>query len=372
MPKKASNAPVLSRRAVGRATLARQMLLEREKTSTLDAIERLIGVQAQLPRPPFVGLWSRVEGFRREDLADLLRRREVVRATSLRTTLHLMSARDYVALRGVIAPVLARALASITKARGATLDVDQLVAEARPFFAAEPRDFEAVRAHLAALHPDADDRAMGYAIRTSLPLVQVPTDDAWSFPAQADFALADAWLGTTIDARETAPDALVRRYLAAYGPASVADAQAWTGLGGLRPTFDAMKDELRVLADERGRELFDLEDAPRPGEDASAPLRFLPEWDGAIVARADERFVAAEHRQHVFLSALRVAPTVLIDGVVAATWKIDRKKTGATLTVTPFDTIAKKVRPELEQEADALLAFHEPDAPKRELKIASL
>lgn len=360
----------LTLREQNRATLARQLLLTREKTTALAAIERLVGLQAQLPRPPFIGLWSRVEGFQREALTGALKRREVVRATLMRGTLHLMSAEDYVALRPAVRPVLDRALRSVLRERADSLDLDRLVPAAQAYFGQEPRTFTELRAHLMALNPKGDERAMGFAIRTQLPLVQVPTEATWGYPGTADFALAEAWLGKELGKGDAPPHALVLRYLAAFGPASVADAQAWSGLQGLKEVFEALRPELCSFRDERGKELFDLPDAPRPPPDVLAPVRFIPEFDNLIVSRADARFVAGHHRSSIFLSALRVLPTFLVDGFAAGTWKVERAKSAAALVIQPFEALSKKVREELADEGDALVRFAESDAGAFEVRFA--
>ena len=161
---------------LNRATLARQMLLSREPMAATAAVERLAGLQAQLARPPFVGLWTRLAEFRREDLLQPLRKRQIIRATAMRGTLHLMSAADYVALRGALQPMLTKGMQAILRERAQDLDMDVLRAEAREFFGGKPATFDALRNHLKAKNPQADERAMAYAIRMHLPLVQVPTD----------------------------------------------------------------------------------------------------------------------------------------------------------------------------------------------------
>jgi hypothetical protein len=364
-------APVLTLRQINRATLARQMLLTRERVTPLKAIERLVGMQAQWPRPPFVGLWSRVHGFARSDLAKLLRARKVVRATSLRGTLHLVTAADFAALRPTLQPVLDAGMRSILRQRGAAIDTDRVVAQARAILAEEPQTFEELRERLLHDDPEGDERAMGYVVRMLLPLVQVPDDEsAWSFPTQARFALAEKWLGRAIPTGGDAkPDALVLRYLAAYGPASVVDAQAWSGVGGLRETFEALRPRLASFQDEQGRELFDLPKAPRPAGDIPAPVRLVPEYDNLIAARADERFVARRNRPRVFFSALRIAATVLVDGFAVGTWKIERSRSAAKLTIEPFAPFTARVRKDVAAEADALLRFAEPDAQAFDLRV---
>lgn len=366
----AATVPTLTTRQLNRATLARQMLLSRETPTTVAAVERLAGLQAQLARPPFVGLWTRIEGFRREDLVRRLRERQIIRATAMRGTLHLMRAADYAAFRGALQPMLTRSMQAILRERLQDLDMDALRAEARAFFGGKPATFDALRNHLKAKNPQADERAMAYAIRMHLPLVQVPTDDAWGFPAASDFALADDWLGKEVPTDEAPAHALVRRYLAAFGPATPRDAQVWSGLQSLRAAFEELRAELVTFRDERKRELFDLPDAPRPEEDTPAPVRFLPEFDTLVLAHDDRtRMIADEHRPRVTLKNLQVRATFLADGVVAGTWKIERKKKAAALVLEPFSKLARKTLAELEREGEALLRFVEEDAQETGVRV---
>ena len=361
----------LTVRQLNRALLARQMLLSREGATVSGAIERLAGLQAQLARPPFVGLWTRLEGFRRGDLLDSLHRREVVRVTAMRGTLHLMTAADYLGLRGTLQPMLSRGMRSILRERATALDIAVLEEEARAFFAGAPATFDALRDHLKAKFPEGDERAMAYAIRMHLPLVQVPADTAWGFPASADFALADAWLGTKVSTEPAPAHELVRRYLAAFGPATPGDAQAWSGLQGLREVFESLRPELVTFRDARKRELFDLPEAPRPPEDTPAPVRFLPEFDNLVLAHDDRtRVIADEHRPKVVLKNLQVRATFLVDGFVAGTWKIERKKKVAILILEPFGKLTKQTVAALEKEGDALLRFVEEDAEAWEVRCS--
>ncbi|MNR87065.1 hypothetical protein D3C72_179260 [compost metagenome] len=362
---------VLSLKALNRATLARQMLLRREAASALDAVARLAGLQAQVAKPPYLGLWSRLEGFRREELLDALYRREVIRATAMRGTLHVLTASDYVALRPVLQPMLSAGMASTLRARAATLDVAELVAAATAFFEEKPRTFTELRAHLMGRYPDGDERAMGFAVRTHLPLAMVPNESTWGFPADSDFTTAAAWLGTAIAENED-PTELVRRYLAAFGPATVADAQTWSGLKGLKSTFEAMRSELVTFRDARKRELFDLPDAPRPSEETDAPVRFLPEYDNLVLAHADRsRLIAEEFRPQIVTTNLKVLATFLVDGRVAGTWKVTRKGKGATLVLEPFEAIAAPIRDALAEEGLQALRFSEEDAQTFDLKVDS-
>jgi hypothetical protein len=363
-------AQTLSLRALSRATLARQMLLDRQKVGALKAVERLVGLQAQVPRPPFLALWSRVQGFRSEDLVRLAHRRAVVRATLMRATLHLMSTRDYLAFRPTLQPMLSAAMNGILKARSARVDLEAVVRAARTCLQARPCTFEVLRAALQEEFPRLDERAMGYAVRTHLPLVQVPSDTRWGWPGAADFALAEPWLGARLGTAADA-SALVLRYLAAFGPAAPADAQNWSGLQGLKPVFEALRPRLRVFRDETGRELFDLPRAPRPPASTAAPVRFLPDYDSLLLGHAVRtRVVSEAHRPKLTTRNLRVLPVFLVDGFVAGTWELERTRHSAVLAAAPFETLPRTARTQLADEGTALLRFAEPDARTAEVRFA--
>ncbi|WP_437291076.1 winged helix DNA-binding domain-containing protein [Sorangium sp. So ce406] len=353
----------LTRRDLNRATLARQMLLSRERATAVQGIERLIALQAQLARPPFIGLWSRLAGFRREHLVELIARREVVRAPFLRGTLHLVSAKDYLALHPIIAPVLHAGARSVLRGRAEDLDISRLVAEARAYFDEEPRTMDELRDHLAQLHTEGDVRAMALMVRMHLPVVQVPSATAWGYPGTADFAPAASWLGKPFCEGE-GPHALVLRYLASFGPATATDVQTWSGLTRVKDVLQSLRERLCTFRDERGRELFDLPDAPRPPADTAAPARFLPDYDNLLLAHDDRtRVIADEHRGRIVLSAnLRILPTFLVDGFVAGTCTIERKKASATLVIAPFAALSRDARDQLAEEGEALLRFVEEDA----------
>ncbi len=360
----------ISDRALNRATLARQLLLERHEMPALEAIERLLGMQAQVPRPPYIGLWTRLAEFQRSELSDLFASRLVVRGTAMRATLHLMSRRDYLAFRGAIVPPLLASAVHTFKDRLTSADLAQVVAASRLFFAESPRTFDLLRGHLTERFSGIDERASAYMVRLHLPLLQVPVADAaWGYPASSHFALADDWLGETPAALDDGRE-LVRRYLAAFGPATPADFQTWSGRRGVKEMFTAIREELVVFHDDRGRELFDLPDAPRPDEDVAAPVRFLPDYDNLVLAHADRtRLIADAHRPRLLTKNLRVLPTILVDGMVAGTWEIERVKAEASVTITPFAKISPAVKKALKDEGANLLRFVEPDAKKRKVVI---
>jgi len=353
-----SKADALSLRALNRATLARQLLLARAAITPLAAIEQLAGLQAQVPRPPFVGLWSRVEGFEAASLHRLVHDRAVVRATMMRGTIHLVSAADFVVLRAALAPLLAH--------RGPRLEGVNVAAVAKHARKLLPATFETVRAALAAKFPGHDPRDLGHAVHVHVPLVRVPNDSRWSYSTNAHFHEAKAWLGR--DLEKVGPELLVRRYLAAFGPASVKDAQAWSGVRNLAPVFAAMRGELRVFTVE-GRELFDLPDAPRPDANTPAPVRLLPEYDNLLLAFADHgRYIEPARRPPLTTKNGMVAATFLVDGRVAGTWELARTGETASIRLRPFEKLSKPVLTAVREEAEALLRWHEPDARKRTIR----
>jgi hypothetical protein len=350
----------MSVRAVGRATLARQLLLERHGLSAVAAVERLAGMQGQEPKHPYAGLWTRLQGFDAGDLSKAVEDRTLVRATMMRGTLHLMSATDYLAFRMTLQPVLAGGL-SVLAERSEGVEPDEVVEAAREVLADGPLTFTAIRKALTERFPGLNDRALGYTTRMLVPLVMVPDGSRWGYPANAPFTLADAWLGKQ-PATRAAPAKLVRRYLAAFGPATPADFQTWSGLQA-KPVFDELRDRLVVLKDAQGKDLYDLPDGPRPDEDTEAPVRFLPEFDNLLLAHAKRtRIIADEHKPVVFTKNLRVKATYLVDGLVAGLWSTELKRGTATLTLTPFGKLTRKHRTELEREGERLLGFLEPAA----------
>jgi len=354
---------VLSTRELNRALLARQMLLVRESVTALEAITRLVGLQAQATNAPYIGLWTRLQNFRRDDLGELLAQRQVARATLMRATLHLMTAADYLRFRPVLQPALTRSLRAFFARQMSHVDVEGIVAAARVYVEQAPRTFPELRALLATSFPGTGPEALAYVVRTHLPLAQVHPGGAWDFTGSPTHALAEAWLGQPLMTGD--PDGALRelllRYLAAFGPASVRDMQTWSGLIGLRVTVDTLRPELRVYEDEDGIEVFDLPDAPLPAYDTPAPVHFLPEFDNLILSHADRsRVMPDEYRTLVFLSAGRVRATFLVDGFVRGAWKVERlrgRHGPATLVIEPFAPLPDDTRAALIEEGDRLIRF---------------
>ena len=360
----------MSLRALNRALLARQLLLERKTATPLRVVEALAGMQAQLARPPYVGMWSRVPAFRRETLTAAITKRQIVRATMMRGTIHVVSARDFVAFRATLQPMLSTGMKSVLGDKVKALDLDAVIAAARELFHSGSRTFDTLRGELATRFPQIDERAMGYAVRTHLPLVMVPDGGAWGFPGKPEFADAEAWLGKLTGVKQHAATLMVR-YLGAFGPATVADAQEWSGMSGLAAVFDALRPQLAVFRDERQRELFDVPRAPRPEGSVEAPVRFLPDYDNILLAHADRRRIIADvNRKAIATANLRVLATFLIDGFVAGTWRVETKRKTATLVLTPFAPLTQTAREIVAAEGEGLLAFLEPDAVSRELRFA--
>lgn len=360
----------LTLRELNRATLARQLLLERSRLPAEKALEGLGGLQAQIPVSPYIALWSRLEGFRRDDLASLIETRKAVKATLLRATLHLVTLADYLALIETLKPMFLKAAASIVKQRDVEgVDFEEVLRLGREYLQ-EPRSFAEVTAHFAAIYPKADPGAIRYTLRTHLPLVQVPVEGGWSFPGNPKFVLAGAFLGPKIAAKADLKR-LVRSYLSAFGPASVADLQCWSGLSGLKEAIAPFRSELETYRDEAKRELLDLPDRPLPEGDTPAPVRFLGELDSLVLAYDKRaRVIAEEHKTRIYSANLRGVASVLLDGFVGATWKLEKGKKGAVaLVVEPFGKLTKKERAAIAEEGEALLRFVEGGAKSHEVRF---
>ena len=360
---------ILKLRELNRATLARQMLLKRETLPVPAAVERLVGLQAQLASAPYVGLWTRLNDFKREDLAKLIEDRTIIKATLMRGTLHLFTAEDYLRFRTTMQPLLEAGSSAITKQFGAEFDLEKLLTAARKFIAEKSRTFAEISEMVAELMPGVEIGPLRYSVRTHIPLVQVPIATGWSYSSKPEFTLAESWIGRKIPSKDNLPE-LVKRYLAAFGPASVTDAQTWLGMK-LKETFEKLRPELQSYRDEGRRELFDLPGMELPDEDVPAPVRFLPEFDNLLLSHSNRtRVVANEHRSKVYLPALRVAATILVDGFVRGAWKVEKTKTAATLLITPFEKLAKKDRTALTEEGEKLVRFIESQAKSFEVRFA--
>ncbi|NEE01139.1 winged helix DNA-binding domain-containing protein [Phytoactinopolyspora halotolerans] len=362
---------VLQRRALNRATLERQLLLRRSDMSPLAAVEHLVGLQAQAPFSPYYQLWSRLRDFDPHTLGQLLLDRQVVRIVVMRGTIHLLSAADCATLRPLTQPIMDRDLGTNTQyaagIRG--LDLDHLAAVARAVVEEEPRSNAELAAVLAERFPERDRSSLAYAARGLLPLVQVPPRAVWGRSAQARLTTAEAWLGRGLDPAPSI-DAVVLRYLAAFGPGSVADVQTWSGLTRLREVVERLRPELRTFRTEEGKELFDLPDAPRPDPDTPAPPRFLPDFDNVLRSHTDRtRLIDPEDMKRMHVRNGVTPSFFLVDGVVAGTWRLTVERKAATLRITPFRRLPRAEQPGLVEEGERLLAMAASDAETRETVV---
>lgn len=359
---------VLGTRALNRALLERQGLLRRWKLPATGAIERLVGMQSQIPNTPYVGLWSRVEGFETDALATLMTEREVVRGGLMRATLHSVTAPDYLALRPLMQPVLERSLMGQEFGRNlAGVELAPIVDAGRALLEEEPRTFAELRGLLAERWPEIAPESLARAVQFLLPLVQITPRGVWGETKQATWTTAESWIGRPVESEPSA-EGLIRRYLAAFGPARVMDVQAWSGLTRLGEVVKAMED-LRRFRDEDGKELLDLPGAPLPDPNASAPPRFLPEYDNLGLAYADRSRTIPRERIGTINSNIGYA-AVLIDGFIAGFWKIERKKDAATLLIELFAKASKEETAALRDEGERLLSFAAGDADRHGVHLA--
>ncbi len=376
----------LSLRALNRATLERQMLLRRSPRSlsgrersaaahVMAAVEHLTGMQAQAPFPPYFGLWSRLEDFDPHELGRLILERRVVRIALMRGTVHLVTADDALMLRPLTQPVLDRGLRTSRGAALAGVDLEQLAAIGRTLLEEKPRTNKELGPLLARWWPDHDPSVLCAALRTVLPLVQVPPRGVWGAAGQATHTTVEHWLGRPLQAQPSL-ETMVLRYLAAYGPATVSDIQTWSGLTRLRPVVERLArgdgpGAVRVFRDEQGRAVYDLPDAPRPDPDTPAPPRLLPEFDNVLLSYDERtRILPEQYRKVVFGAKNGLMPaTFLLDGFVAGTWKLTRERHTATVVFHPFQRISRQDRDGLEQEATGLLEFAAADATTRQIRF---
>ncbi|RCX21776.1 winged helix DNA-binding protein [Fontibacillus phaseoli] len=365
---------ILDIRTLNRSLLARQMLLQRERITPLDAIERLVGMQAQAPNAPYFGLWARLESFRQDELSRLLRDKQAVRLALMRSTLHLVSARDALRLRPWVQPVLDRGLKGSFGRQLAGLDADAVAAAGRTLMKRQPMTFSELGGELAELWPERDPDALAALVRTRLPLVQLPPRGLWGESGQARHTTAGVWLGghqaeagTTTEDEE---DSFLLRYLAAFGPASIKDMQTWSGLTRLIRSVQRLRPCLAVFRDENGTELFDLPDAPRPGPETPAPARFLGEYDNILLSHADRRRIISEaNYRHVFTKNGIIRPTILLDGFAAGIWKLEAKRSTATLVVDPLRKLAEDESEALHREGTLLVDFAAPECNSIDIRI---
>ncbi|GLW30749.1 winged helix DNA-binding domain-containing protein [Actinoplanes regularis] len=348
--------PTLSNRVLNRTYLRRQLLDARSGRTALDVVIHLVALQGQENDAPYLGLWTRLEGFRHEELTGLLESRQVVRGPLLRGTQHLCSGADYPWLRPTVQPVLEKFAKRLT----AGPDRTALLTSVGRILAAEPLQRSELGRRLAAEFPGHTPSDLALAAHLTTPLLHPPPSGFWGHRGRIRCVAAEAWLGRPMAAAELTT--LVLRYLAAYGPASVKDVQVWSGLTRMGSVLQDLRGQLRIFRDGNGIELYDLPDAPLADPDEPARVVFLPEFDNAVLGHADRaRIIHPGDRALVTPGWSIVRPTVLVDGFVAATWE----RAGGELRINPFRAWSSRVRDEVAEEGDRLLRFASPGCESR-------
>jgi hypothetical protein len=362
---------VVDTRTLNRVLLDRQLLLRRAGLLPLAAIEHLVGMQAQAPNPPYIGLWTRLASFRHEDLSQLVTDRQVVRIALMRCTIHLVSADDCLWLRPLLQASIERALAGQFGRQTSGIDPGEIAELARQLLQERPLTFAELGKAMTQHWPHRDAGALAQSARCLLPLVQVPPRGLWGVSGQAAHTTAQTWLGRPLQ-DVPQPDDTVLRYLAAFGPASVKDMQKWSGLTRLKEVVTRLRPHLQRYRDQTGTELLDLAGAaPLPDADTEAPVRFLPEFDNILLSHADRtRIMDETHRPAVFTNNGMIRSTILVDGFVRGLWRITRKRTSATLEIEPFSPLATADIEALTQEGARLLAFAAADSDSHEVAFS--
>ena len=367
---------VLSDEQLNRATLARQLLLERAPLDAVAGVHAIAGLQAQEPASPYIGLWTRLDGFEVADLDAAFAARDVVKATLMRATLHAVTAADYRCFLPAVAPMLQGIRRQDRVQPPSPEDLERLRVIAAAF-TSEPRSLTALREHLVEHVGDRPVDEVVWWLRRLATYVHAPADDPWSFGRRPLLVDAATWLGegAPFAPLDEALDHLARRYLAAFGPATAADLGQWSGVavGRLRPALDRLEagDEIRRFADERGKVVVDLVEAPRPPATVPAPPRLLPMWDSVLLAHADRRRVISDAvRAIVIAKNGDTLPTFTVDGRVAGLWWAEQETADADphIVVEPFRPIPAAARRALAGEGERLAAFiapHEPTVYRR-------
>jgi hypothetical protein len=351
-------APVLTRRALNRTILGRQLLLERVRRPAADVVEHLVGLQAQEPIDPYVALWTRIDDFDPAELGTMIEERRAVRMGLLRGTLHLVTSRDALAHYPILADVMARSWKSspFIKQLGG-VDVDEVVTAARTALEERPRTPSELGAALAPGWPDRDSTALAYAARFLLPLVQVPPRGLWQKTGRPTNTTAEVWLGSAMVDKPDIEDLLLR-YLAVFGPATVGDMRVWSWLTGLREVVERLRPRLRTFRDEAGRELFDVPDGLLVEEDTPAPIRFLPQYDNVFLSHEDRSRISGAMTWGIDFGW---KGPILVDGAITAAWRVRRSDKVATMNVELGRKLSAAERRDLEEEAARLAEFLDPD-----------
>lgn len=352
---------LLTNRELNRATLARQMLLERSDRTPVDAVEFLLGLQSQQTHDPYIGLWTRLNGFAHEALTALILDKTLNRATTMRGTLHLHTVEDLVGIRALVQPFLVGAWTSGFRKRFGDNDKSEVLKAAIKLIDKAPSTAGALGKALKEKFPSADPLSMTTLLQSHETLVQIPPTRIWGSGHAPILTRIEKWLPSVPEPSLTRAN-LVRRYLAAYGPASVADMQTWSRLTKLSVEFKAIENELVRFEAEDGKILYDLPDAPRPDPDTPAPVRFLPLYENAYLGYDNRRRMLSEATAHLINMFQDFKPAVLIDGQANAGWSISNTKGAAVLEIETYRKITKGEKRDIEAEGLAFVKFLEPEA----------
>ena len=360
---------VLSLRTLNRRLIERQLLRRRTSRSALDVIKHLVALQGQEPNWPYLGLWTRLKNFRRGELTTLFHDRSVVRSTVLRRTQHLISSEDFSWLRPTVQPIVSSALQhAYCASKIGGLDLEALARVGRELLADRVLSRQELAQLLGERFPDRHGKRLADAVELLLPLVHPPPAGlwgAWGTRGAISVARADTWTGLPMGSPQV--EELIRRYLMVFGPASVKDVQAWSGLTRLGDVVEGLRASLRVFHDEQGRELFDVPDAPIADEDLPVPVRFLPAFDNLVLGHADRsRIISREDRQRVAPGQAMVHPTFLVNGFVQGIWTAKN----TILQVTPFRPLSEVDAEALFLEAKRLLSFIADDSSQWKIALS--
>jgi DNA glycosylase AlkZ-like len=348
---------ILSARQLNRALLARQLLLERSRMPLGRALERVGGLQAQYAPSPYIRLWSMIDGFELGDLTRALERKRAVQGTLMRSTIHIVSPRDYWHFAAGIGPSRQEWWLRTWGRNVPDVNLDDTALELRDALAGRTWHRKELDALL---------REKGSTIWSGawIPVVRLPPSGTWAHRRADLFRLASEWLVPEDVSEDVGLERLLRRYLAAFGPTTLADAADWAGVARPKLVRVAERVQVRTFRDEHGKELLDLPRAPLPTGDTPAPVRFLGTWDAVLLVHVRRTQVLPERFRPLVFSTKnpQSVATFLVDGAVAGAWRVERAKQKATLRLEPFEQLPRGARRELRDDGERLVRFHEPDA----------
>ncbi|KKB85251.1 hypothetical protein VW29_06770 [Devosia limi DSM 17137] len=346
----------LTNRQLNRATLARQLLLQRTAMPVIDAVDLLIGLQAQTTNGPYQALWSRLDGFTPASLTAAILDKSLLRATTMRSTLHLHTVPDLLSIRPLVQPMLERTFLSAAKASATNAARPALHARGVALLDQQPMTAGELGKQLVQSWPDGDPRVLAQVLQCLETLIQIPPTRIWGHGGAPLLSRLENWLGCGL-AEPADLKQLTLRYLAAFGPASISDMQTWCGLTRLAPILESLRPQLATFTAEDGRTLYDLPDAARPDADTPAPVRFLPEYDNVLLGYANRLRIQPPEAKRLMPMVNGYPPTFTHDGFIAGKWSLARRKDNVRLTIIQFKRLRQRALAEVEQEGRAMAHF---------------